>query len=163
MLRILVGDAEEEMGTLPMAMFIAFHCFTNECDDLTGSPLLYRLYDDYGFAFVFGYSFAFIFISVGIFNLITATFIENVISSSEGRRLEELGRSRDKVFLTIEDTLQDLIFRDDDYKDTILATQACCETGVKVSLLDIKRAGGDILVSQDKFNQWLGFSEMDRL
>jgi len=95
--RTLMGEDEPELGTVPNAMMTAFRCYTDGCTTYSGTPLQARLFATYGGVFMVLYILSFMFITVGVFNLIMATFLENVVSSGNTRRLEELGRTSPDV------------------------------------------------------------------
>merc|ERR1740130_1822334 len=109
-MRVLVGEYEIEFSTVPKAMMTSFACFTDGCTAYDGVPLQQRLFMDYGAPFGIMYVLSFMFITVGVFNLIMAVFIENVVSNGESRRLEELGRMSAEVLQTIRIVVGELIF-----------------------------------------------------
>jgi len=90
-MKSMIGDHETEFRTVPNSMFTIFRCYTDGCPAYDGTPLSERLFAHYGGVFFLGYILSFMFVTVGIFNLIMAIFIDNVLSSSMQRKLEELG------------------------------------------------------------------------
>merc|ERR1719330_585564 len=95
LLRQTVGEYRHEVhdqyGTIlfssvPWSMFMVFRCITTSCDLPDGSPLDAHLYEMYGTTFVIGYSLTIIFVIFGIFNLIAATFVENVMEAARQKR-----------------------------------------------------------------------------
>merc|ERR1719330_53176 len=95
LLRQTVGEYRHEVhdqyGTIlfssvPWSMFMVFRCITTSCDLPDGTPLDGHLYEMYGLTFVVGYSLTIIFVIFGIFNLIAATFVENVMEAARQKR-----------------------------------------------------------------------------
>merc|ERR1712079_736802 len=76
-------------------MFTLFRCFTAGCSAYDGTPLELHLFKSYGARYLFGHMFIFLFVSVGIFNLIMAVFIDNVMDQSVQRKQAERGLNRD--------------------------------------------------------------------
>lgn len=68
------------------SMFSVFRCFTDDCTLPNGTPLAGHLYQMYGWKFVFPYCIIMLFITFGIFNLIMAIFVENVMESARQKR-----------------------------------------------------------------------------
>lgn len=82
-----------EFQTVPRAMFTSFRCFTDGCSTYDGAPLQEKLFRDSDFYFIFVllYILLFLFVTIGIFNLIMAVFIDNVTDGSTKKRQQELG------------------------------------------------------------------------
>eukprot|EP00930_Biecheleria_cincta_P072951 TRINITY_DN6029_c0_g1_i2.p1 TRINITY_DN6029_c0_g1~~TRINITY_DN6029_c0_g1_i2.p1 ORF type:complete len:476 (-),score=85.44 TRINITY_DN6029_c0_g1_i2:128-1555(-) len=93
----LLGDDEEEFSKLDTAMFTLFRCFTDGCSDANGAPLAERLRRSYGVPFLLGYSFIYLLVTVGIFNLIMAMIIDNVVVSQGERKQQELSNSAERT------------------------------------------------------------------
>jgi len=70
-------------------MFTIFRCFTDGCTAADGTPLHVRAAVRWGRAFMFLYVFIYLFVTIGIFNLIMAIFIDYVMDSSNKRRQRE--------------------------------------------------------------------------
>lgn len=62
------------------AMLTVFNCLTDSCSSPGGSPLMWHLWDAYGFWLVMCYVVMFIFVTFGIFNLILAIFVESTMA-----------------------------------------------------------------------------------
>merc|ERR1711972_943033 len=75
------------MGSLPWSMFTTFRCFMSDCTGPDGTPIAGHLYELYGVFFVVPYSLMIMFIAFGVFNTVTAVFVENVIDSAQQRHL----------------------------------------------------------------------------
>jgi len=73
-------------SSLPLSMFTVFRCFTLECSSPEGKPILSYLTSMYGSAFALPYAVCFLFIYFGVFNLIMAIFVENVMEAAKQKR-----------------------------------------------------------------------------
>ncbi|CAJ1389317.1 unnamed protein product [Effrenium voratum] len=102
----------EEFGSVPAAMFTSFRCFTDGCAAFDGTPLQERLRKDFGGVFMFAYILLFLFVTIGIFNLIMAVFIDNVADGSTKKRQRQLGQTAPKTEWTIASTLRHIILCD---------------------------------------------------
>eukprot|EP00930_Biecheleria_cincta_P055209 TRINITY_DN41556_c0_g1_i1.p1 TRINITY_DN41556_c0_g1~~TRINITY_DN41556_c0_g1_i1.p1 ORF type:complete len:673 (-),score=102.25 TRINITY_DN41556_c0_g1_i1:21-1778(-) len=105
----ILGGQEPEFGDVIGAMFTLFRCFTDGCTDPQGRPLTDRLAHRYGFVFMLCYLVMFMVIVLGVFNLIMAVFIDNVVSSQIQRKLMELAQSEHVVELQIKQHLLRLL------------------------------------------------------
>eukprot|EP00929_Paragymnodinium_shiwhaense_P068879 TRINITY_DN34729_c0_g1_i1.p1 TRINITY_DN34729_c0_g1~~TRINITY_DN34729_c0_g1_i1.p1 ORF type:complete len:763 (-),score=163.21 TRINITY_DN34729_c0_g1_i1:142-2430(-) len=83
----VIGDDTPygEFKNVPWAMFTVFHCVTTGCSARDGSPLHMWLFEKHGAGFLFGYVFAFLFVTIGLFNLIVAVFVDNVMETNRMR------------------------------------------------------------------------------
>merc|ERR1719221_434920 len=80
---------EELFSTVIRSMFTVFRCFTDGCSAPDGTPLQVLLWDTHGWIFVYGYTLSFFFVIFGVFNIIAAVFVDNVLEST---RLDEQRR-----------------------------------------------------------------------
>lgn len=64
-------------------MFTAWRCFTGECVNTEGRPLHALLYDEYGVVFVFGYVASYMLVSMGIFNVILAVYVDITMKAAK--------------------------------------------------------------------------------
>eukprot|EP00928_Gymnodinium_smaydae_P077652 TRINITY_DN61040_c0_g1_i1.p1 TRINITY_DN61040_c0_g1~~TRINITY_DN61040_c0_g1_i1.p1 ORF type:complete len:720 (-),score=93.52 TRINITY_DN61040_c0_g1_i1:285-2444(-) len=92
-MRIFVGNQREEFQTVQIAMFTLFRCFIDDCVTLRGTPLTQELYLMFGPIYALGYVTVTMLVTMGIFNLITAVFIDNVALSQNHRRQVALADS----------------------------------------------------------------------
>eukprot|EP00930_Biecheleria_cincta_P020164 TRINITY_DN15223_c0_g1_i4.p1 TRINITY_DN15223_c0_g1~~TRINITY_DN15223_c0_g1_i4.p1 ORF type:complete len:253 (-),score=52.94 TRINITY_DN15223_c0_g1_i4:133-891(-) len=83
----------EEFQSLSAAMFTLFRCFTDGCSAYDGTPLSERLREEFGIAFSVGYVLIMMLVTVGIFNMIMAIFLDNAVASAVRRKQKELGES----------------------------------------------------------------------
>jgi hypothetical protein len=82
-------------GTMPWSMYNVFRMFLLDDPLANGTPLTQHLYHLYGPFFWLPYVLMILFINFGIFNLITAIFVENVTESAKQKR--HLSREEDRV------------------------------------------------------------------
>ncbi|CAE7572890.1 unnamed protein product [Symbiodinium sp. CCMP2456] len=80
-----------EFQSVDRAMFTLFRCFTGTCETYGGDPIPEILFDQlgYGFPLFIGYFLLMMLVSVGLFNLIMAVFIDNVTKSQNQRKQKE--------------------------------------------------------------------------
>lgn len=97
-----------EFSSVDAAMFTLFRCFTDGCDSYQGTPLPERLKGDNVFIIVVVYIFLTMIVTVGLFNLIMATFIDNVNSANDEKRQLELGNTADDVLHQLKHALVEL-------------------------------------------------------
>mmetsp|Transcript_60749 Transcript_60749/g.142106 ORF Transcript_60749/g.142106 Transcript_60749/m.142106 type:complete len:579 (-) Transcript_60749:79-1815(-) len=115
--RTLFGTPDEVTGepkfaefrTVPAAMFTAFRCFTDGCSAYDGTPLQEKLRKDIGGVFMIAYMLLFLFVTIGIFNLIMAVFIDNVTDGSTKKRQRQLGANAPKTEWVISSVLRNII------------------------------------------------------
>jgi len=93
----MVGEAEPEFENVAVSMLTVFRCYTEGCNAFNGTPLTQRMFASYGAGFFVCYVLSFMLITVGIFNLIMAIFIDNVVSDNVHRKLEEIGSKSEEV------------------------------------------------------------------
>ncbi|CAE7705028.1 Cacna1c [Symbiodinium sp. CCMP2456] len=100
----------EEFEYVPDAMFTNFRCFTDGCAALDGTPLQERLRREEGYGiFMFAYILLYLFVTIGIFNLIMAVFIDNVADGSTKKRQRELGENAPRTEWVLATSLRQLI------------------------------------------------------
>lgn len=87
------------------SMFNVFRCFMSDGALPDGTPLLGHLEARYGSSFVVPYSFANLFLVFGIFNLIAAIFVENVMASARAKRELTEDGERVRVALALRNLL----------------------------------------------------------
>eukprot|EP00928_Gymnodinium_smaydae_P006070 TRINITY_DN12113_c0_g1_i1.p1 TRINITY_DN12113_c0_g1~~TRINITY_DN12113_c0_g1_i1.p1 ORF type:complete len:570 (-),score=74.29 TRINITY_DN12113_c0_g1_i1:555-2264(-) len=94
------GFGAEYFESVPRAFFSVFRCIViGECADTGGRPLFVVVAESYGWEYGFLYSFIAVFMSFGLFNVIVAMFVENVVEASKQRdRIARKERLRDKTF-----------------------------------------------------------------
>eukprot|EP00928_Gymnodinium_smaydae_P005246 TRINITY_DN11800_c0_g1_i3.p1 TRINITY_DN11800_c0_g1~~TRINITY_DN11800_c0_g1_i3.p1 ORF type:complete len:555 (+),score=148.23 TRINITY_DN11800_c0_g1_i3:151-1815(+) len=107
-MRKTIGPAREEFATVFAAMFSVFRCFTDGCATYSGTPMQEMLRMEYGAGFMVAYILVFLLITFGLFNLIMAIFIDNVVSAQGEKRRRELGEATDKTRQRMQDVIQKL-------------------------------------------------------
>lgn len=113
--RVIFGDDEEkfpEFSSVPAAMFTAFRCFTDGCASYTGTPLQEDMRKSSGGLFMFAYILIFLFVSIGIFNLIMAVFIDSVNDGSLKKKQHYLGSTAAKTEYLLADIFQTKFIKD---------------------------------------------------
>lgn len=127
-LRNVVGDEKVEnggnplvhqsFGKVPWAMFTLFMCLTDGCTAPDGTPLATHLFNHHGAVFLLGYMLVVLFVTIGLFNLIMAIFVDNVMESKRQHRQEDRAMDR----LSVESRLRRTI------------RQCCMEQGLMETL-----------------------------
>mmetsp|Transcript_147356 Transcript_147356/g.410508 ORF Transcript_147356/g.410508 Transcript_147356/m.410508 type:complete len:796 (+) Transcript_147356:3-2390(+) len=110
-MRNLIGNYEEEFETVPASMFTLFRCWTDGCAAYDGTPLSERLRWEYGGLYFVGHILVTMFVTVGVFNLIMAIFIDNVVSSQANRKQRELGEKGPEVEQRLRELFTTLIYQ----------------------------------------------------
>ncbi|CAK9114756.1 Multidrug resistance-associated protein 5 (ATP-binding cassette sub-family C member 5) (Multi-specific organic anion transporter C) (MOAT-C) (SMRP) (pABC11) [Durusdinium trenchii] len=64
-------------------MFTAFRCFTGDCVDELGHSLTSKLSQEFGVIFVLGYIASYMLVTMGIFNVILAVYVEITMRSAK--------------------------------------------------------------------------------
>jgi len=86
----IFGKQELEFESVVASMFTLFRCWTEGCAAYDGTPLSERLRVRYGFGFVVFHILMTMVVTVGLFNLIMAIFIDNVVSTQSFRKRKEM-------------------------------------------------------------------------
>jgi len=68
---------------IPQTMFTAFRCFTGECTNEFGHPILIELKEAYGLPFVLAYIISYMLVSMGIFNVILAVYVDITMKAAK--------------------------------------------------------------------------------
>merc|ERR1711957_280374 len=95
--RMTIGNARPEFSTMARSMLTLFRCLTDGCSAFDGTPLQSHLHDMYGHIFVLGYYVIYLAVTIGIFNLIMAIFIEAVLNAGVKRTQQQLGEHRTQM------------------------------------------------------------------
>ncbi|CAE7478230.1 Catsper1 [Symbiodinium sp. CCMP2592] len=74
----------EQFGTVPAAMFTAFRCYTGDCSDREGFPLTVLLAEEFGSMYVLGYVVSYMLVTMGIFNVILAIYVDITLKAAKG-------------------------------------------------------------------------------
>lgn len=87
---LLLDSDKPEFSGLDASMFTVFRCITGDCSAESGVPLSEVMRQDVGSLFSFVYVVVIVIVSIGVFNLITAIFIDTVTSSQNQRKMKLL-------------------------------------------------------------------------
>jgi hypothetical protein len=91
LLRETVGEDEEHtklvkpFSTIPNSFFTTFRCIMGDCSAVTGQPLPVLFADEYGWIFAISYIFLIVITSFGLFNVIIAIYVENIIVAARSK------------------------------------------------------------------------------
>ncbi|CAJ1335271.1 unnamed protein product [Effrenium voratum] len=69
--------------TIPQSMFTAFLCFAGECIDRSGRPIPSLMANEFGLPFVMGYVVSYMLVSMGIFNVILAVYVDITMKAAK--------------------------------------------------------------------------------
>eukprot|EP00929_Paragymnodinium_shiwhaense_P101266 TRINITY_DN6421_c0_g4_i1.p1 TRINITY_DN6421_c0_g4~~TRINITY_DN6421_c0_g4_i1.p1 ORF type:complete len:846 (+),score=238.92 TRINITY_DN6421_c0_g4_i1:173-2710(+) len=183
LMRKMVGEDQPEFSTLPAAMFSLFRCFTDGCVAYNGTPLQERLRFDYGMVWMIGYILVFLFVTIGIFNLIMAIFIDNVVTAHVQRKQQTLGENAARMECKITEVIARRFAetRRVQIEEQMHLTRASFVGALHTSLLNLTPEGReeafkkkqqeveeelagledeDIVITKDIFNTWLSDPEV---
>eukprot|EP00928_Gymnodinium_smaydae_P054225 TRINITY_DN38038_c0_g1_i1.p1 TRINITY_DN38038_c0_g1~~TRINITY_DN38038_c0_g1_i1.p1 ORF type:complete len:747 (+),score=148.76 TRINITY_DN38038_c0_g1_i1:166-2406(+) len=198
----LIGVAtRNSMGTEPLksyantlsfervdwAMFTLFRCLTDGCVAYDGTPLQLHLFAKYGAGFMLTYVILFLFVTIGIFNLIMAIFIDNVMHASALRKAKERGENAMMLETRLKELIHNLIRCDNHARESpplsgpralikscrklyegmankILSSSQVANKvklrSTKVDYLLDSIAGDDATITRDVFNSWLRHQDL---
>ncbi|CAE7721386.1 CACNA1E [Symbiodinium sp. CCMP2456] len=105
---------------LPVSMFTAFRCFTGQCETIDGAPLAAVLGKEIGLPFVIPYICSYMLVSMGIFNVILAVYVDitmRAAKENEATTAEQHARESVRIARTTRELLKrfaaaNKIFRD---------------------------------------------------
>eukprot|EP00927_Polykrikos_kofoidii_P021404 TRINITY_DN20251_c0_g4_i1.p1 TRINITY_DN20251_c0_g4~~TRINITY_DN20251_c0_g4_i1.p1 ORF type:complete len:618 (-),score=68.99 TRINITY_DN20251_c0_g4_i1:13-1659(-) len=107
----LVGEFQPEFRSLPASMFTLYRCFTDGCSAYDGTPLHERLRREYGAAVFFTWILSHVFVTLGIFNLIMAVFVEHISDSQSVQQRIRLGENTSFTKRRLEEAMVRLCLR----------------------------------------------------
>lgn len=161
-----------EFATVFQSWLTMFRCFTEGCADYDGRPLQERIrmsHGSSGVMFVISYILVFLFITIGIFNLIMAVFIDSVNDGSLKKKQRDLGLTAEKTEYIISDMFKAKCIGE--FKRHTKAKRSVYDQkDVEKSLKALKRSGTmlessgairkmmhryNISISQEAFTKWL--------
>jgi hypothetical protein len=127
----------DSFESVPRSMFTLFRCFTDGCTAYDGTPLQVHLFQYYGAAFMFPYMLVFLFVTMGIFNLIMAIFIDNVMEASVHRKQQERGANSAVMEVALKELIATLVMHKQSEKGKSTLGKAMSNVEERVSnLLD---------------------------
>jgi len=91
---------ESHFGSIGESLFTVFRCtVAGDCDDLNGKPIFVLMSARYGWGYGIVYSLVVVFVILGLFNVIAAIFVEQVVVGAKtSAMLLRRNRLRDKTF-----------------------------------------------------------------
>jgi len=94
------GHGAENFSTVGLSFFTVYRCFVaGECTDTQGRPIFALVSKHYGWYHGFAYCAVLIFMSFGLFNVIVAIFVENVLAGAKTNdQIMKRQRLRDQSF-----------------------------------------------------------------
>lgn len=157
----LIGEEPEFVSVMASASTI-FRCFTEGCADYDGRPLQERLRKKYGAPVFLGYSLIYILISMGVFNLIMALFLDNVVNTQAERKQKDLSDTSEEIEILLKESLLRLVLQSkatgvpQDVEEEIKSLDTVFDDRqVRVrSQFDILSAVSPVIY-KDQFNVWL--------
>jgi len=91
----------DSFNSVPMAMFTVVRCMTSECTDFKGRPLILEMVNKHGWVLGFLYVLFILLTMLGLFNLITAIFVENAVAAAKfNEAIQTKRRQRSREALT---------------------------------------------------------------
>jgi hypothetical protein len=153
---------EPEFRSVISTMATLFRCFTDGCTDYNGAPLPERLMRDHGAPIFVAYSLAYILVAVGVFNLFTALFIDNVTTSQAARKQQDLSDSSDGVEIALKEALLKLVLQTrasglpDDLEEEIKSLDAVFakrDARIRAQFQALHDEG--LQIGEDQFSVWL--------
>ncbi|CAK9025654.1 Voltage-dependent L-type calcium channel subunit alpha-1F (Voltage-gated calcium channel subunit alpha Cav1.4), partial [Durusdinium trenchii] len=161
--RLIAEDPElPEFGTLTESMLTLFRCFTDGCTAYDGTPLQERMMRKYPQSFFVGYILVFMLVTVGIFNLIMAIFIDNVMTNQLERKQRDLSETADDTEVAIMEHLCRLLLAS---KSQLIPADVAEEMkSIEAANLSQKArvraqfecvSSADVVISRDAFRVWL--------
>lgn len=90
----------EAFRSVGLSLFTIFRCVVvGECTDMDGRPIFSLVVDEYGWGYGLVYCVVEVFMTFGLFNVIVAIFVENVLAGAKTNdQLTRRQRLRDQVF-----------------------------------------------------------------
>jgi len=88
------ADARPLFRSVEMSIMTVYRCVTGDCTTASGAPLLVLLLDEYGALFATPWILYMIVVTFGLFNLISAIYIENTLSVAKQKN-----ESRDALWV----------------------------------------------------------------
>lgn len=147
----LLGDNVSEFGSMVQSMSTLFRCWTDGCSDYDGRPLPEKVRKEYGIVFVIMYMMTTTIVTVGVFNLIMAIFIENVVTSHAVQKQKELGNKARDFEMRLKDSISSFL--------NIKKARSYVRSGPArwqaVSAEWERLRSHNLEISRERFNSWL--------
>lgn len=100
---------QKHFENIPQSMFTAFRCFSGECFADSGVPIASVLASEMGFSFVICYVLSFMLVSMGIFNVILAVYVDITMRAAKETEIstaEQYSRESIRIARTTRDLLK---------------------------------------------------------
>ncbi|CAJ1341513.1 unnamed protein product [Effrenium voratum] len=94
---------------IPSSMFTAFRCFCGECNSVQGTPIHAMLAEEFGIIFVAGYVISYMLVTMGIFNVILAVYVDitmRAAKETEATTSEQHARESIRIARTTRELLK---------------------------------------------------------
>ncbi|CAJ1341510.1 unnamed protein product, partial [Effrenium voratum] len=123
--RIIVMGYYDLFYNLPASMFTTFRCLSGQCESDEGAPLASVLFKEFGLPFVLAYILSYMLVSMGIFNVILAVYVDitmRAAKENEATTAEQHSRESVRVARTARELLKKFaaahkLFRGQDLDD----------------------------------------------
>jgi len=153
-----IADSQDEFSSLPASMFTIFRCFTEGCAAYDGTPLPERLrrttFQDFGGIFMISYILVFMLVSVGVFNLIMAVFLDNVVREQTLRKQKELSETASNAEVNLKRVVAEILCEEEEL-DLFPEEFDRLDLPHQSKVLGKMLAKIDVTVTRDRFETWL--------
>jgi len=153
----------DQFESVPWTMFTVFRCVTDGCSAPDGTPLMVYLYDRHGTGFMLIYCVLFLFVSIGIFNLIMATFIDSVMAVSAKRKEVERANNFEKAKVKLTALVVNLWMCDQETLPKSTKNLSRQSDRVLEDKNYYLQALGDVRISRDLLHMWMCHPDMINL
>lgn len=103
------GDLQGHFENIPQSMFTSFRCFSGECFADTGAPIASVMSSVFGWPFVLSYVLSYMLVSMGIFNVILAVYVDitmRAAKETEATTAEQYSRESIRIARTTRELLK---------------------------------------------------------
>jgi len=85
-------------NSVPKAFFTLYHCVVvGDCADKSGRPIFVLVAEEYGWVYGMIYALTFLFMTVGLYNVIVAVYVENTLAAAKCNELK-IKEARDRDY-----------------------------------------------------------------
>ncbi|CAE7423723.1 Cacna1s [Symbiodinium natans] len=103
------GDLQGHFENIPQSMFTSFRCFSGECFANSGAPIASVMSSVFGWPFVLSYVLSYMLVSMGIFNVILAVYVDitmRAAKETEATTAEQYARESIRIARTTRELLK---------------------------------------------------------
>jgi len=158
----IAGEQQAEFQTLQSSMFTIFRCLTEGCAGYDGRPLTETLrmetFREWAGTIMIAYILVFMLVSVGVFNLIMAIFLDNVVSQQNIRKQKEISETALKAEVNIKRVVAQIVSEEDDC-ELIPEEFDRLDMRSQNKVLNKALSGTSITVTRDRFLKWLSHDD----